>query len=160
MAEITVRKAREDDLGAVVDITNHCIRTSACTLKGREELPEALVESFRLRGEGYPLLVAERGNEVVGWEDLTPHSERSAYRFTVHDAVSVRYDLRGQEIGTAILASARELGYRSVVAVITASQTPSLDPHRGLGFIDAGRLRQAGFKLGRWEDVVTLQLML
>jgi phosphinothricin acetyltransferase len=29
--------------------------------------------------------------------------------------------------------------------------------HRALGFVEAGRLRQVGFKHGRWLDVVLMQ---
>lgn len=103
MRDIIVRPAAWDDLQAVVDITNHYIRTSTCTMKEREESLDAARERFHLREERYPLLVAEVGKEVVGWGDLTAHSERTAYRFTVHDAVYVRDDLRGQGIGTVIL---------------------------------------------------------
>jgi phosphinothricin acetyltransferase len=109
-------------------------------------------------------LVAVRGNEVVGWGALTPHSERSAYRFTVHDAVYVREDLRGEGIGSAILtsltATARELGYHSMVAVIGAAQTASLGLHHKFGFKNAGYLKEVGFKFGQWVDVVDLQLRL
>jgi len=163
MRDIIVRPAAWDDLQAIVDITNHYIRTSTCTMKEREEDLDAARERFPLRGERYPLLVAEIGKEVVGWGDLTAHSERTAYRFTVHDAVYVRDDMRRQGIGTVILnaliSAAKGLGYHSMIAVIAAPQTPSIGLHHKLGFRDVAHLEQVGFKFEQWVDVMNLQLM-
>lgn len=164
MSDIVVRRATESDLQAIADITNHYIRTSPCTMKEWEERVDDLRERYRAAGGRYPLFVAEVDGEVLGWGDLTAHSERSAYRYTVHDAVYVRDDKREQGIGTALLtvliSTARELGYHSMIAVITASQTPSVELHHKFGFKDAGRLQQVGLKFGQWMDVIYLQLLL
>lgn len=164
MPDITVRSASMEDLEAVVEITNHYIRHSLCIMKERDERVEERRDWLLNHGDRYPLMVAVRGDEVVGWGSLTPHSERSAYRFTVHDSVYVREDLRGQGVGSAILmsliATARGLGYHSVVAVIGAAQPASLALHHKFGFQDAGHLKEAGFKFGQWVDVVDLQLRL
>jgi phosphinothricin acetyltransferase len=164
MQDITVRLASENDLQAIADITNHYIRTSTCTMKEREETLDAMRERFHGRDARYPLFVAEANGEVVGWGDLTPHSERTAYRFTVHDALYVRDDMRGQGVGTALLtvlvSAARELGHHSIVAVIASSQPPSIALHHKFGFKDVAHLQQVGFKFGQWVDVVNLQLLL
>lgn len=164
MAEPTVRLARDDDLAAVVDITNHYIRTSLCIMKERDETADEKRRWLHANGEPYPTIVAVRDGEVVGWGALSPHSDRTAYRYTVHDAVYVREDLRGQGIGTALLERlielARERGYHSLIAVIGAAQPASLTLHRKHGFKDVAYLEQVGLKFGQWVDVVELQLML
>jgi len=47
-----------------------------------------------------------------------------------------------------------------MVARVTSENEPSLRLHQRHGFQRAGYERQAAFKLNRWLDVVTLQLML
>jgi len=161
---LAVRPARPADLATVVAITNHYIRSSLCIMKEREETVEERQDWLRRHGDRYPLLVAERDGEVVGWGSLTPHSDRTAYRYTVHDAVYVREDLRGQGIGDAILGTlvdrAKELGNHSVIAVIGSEQSASLALHRKHGFKDVGYLEQVGYKFGQWVDVVELQRLL
>jgi phosphinothricin acetyltransferase len=164
MSALMVRPALPEDVDAVVAITNHYIRHSLCIMKEQDKDVEERSEWLERYGDRYPLVVALSDWEVVGWGALTPHSERTAYRYTVHDAVYVREDRRGQGIGTTILrdlvSKAKELGYHSVIAVIGASQPASLALHRKFGFKDVAYLEQVGFKFGQWVDVVHLQLML
>jgi phosphinothricin acetyltransferase len=67
-------------------------------------------------------------------------------------------------LGTALLkelvARARRLGHHTVIAVISADQPASIALHAKLGFVEAGRLREVGFKFGRWLEVVWMQRML
>jgi len=164
MMDYTIRRAGQDDLPAVIGITNHYIRHSSCIMKERDEQMEERSIWLTENGDRYPLFVAVKGDEVVGWGGLSPHSERTAYRYTVHDAVYVRQDLRGQGIGSCLLdrliSAAKELGYRSVIAVVVSDHQASIDLHHRHGFRDAGCLRQVGYKFGKWIDVMNMQLML
>ena len=52
-------------------------------------------------------------------------------------------------------------GARQSIAVIADGGDPGSQAlHRALGFVEAGRLRQVGFKHGRWLDVVLMQASL
>ena len=59
-----------------------------------------------------------------------------------------------------LLAQAGELGYRSVIARITAGNEASLLLHERRGFVRVGLEIRVAFKLGMWVDVVTLQRIL
>ena len=50
-----------------------------------------------------------------------------------------------------------ERGHHSVLARVTAVNTPSLRLHEGHGFARVGLERDVAWKLGRWLDVVVLQ---
>lgn len=41
-----------------------------------------------------------------------------------------------------------------------AENEASLRPGQAFGFVEVGRLWEVGFKLGRWLDVIYMQLML
>ena len=47
--------------------------------------------------------------------------------------------------------------YRFTLAVISADQEPSMVLHRGMGFVEVGRLLRVGYKFDRWLDVAFLQ---
>ena len=114
--------------------------------------------------DDYPAVVAVEGDEVIAFGSLAPYRPKPSYRWTVEDSVYVKDGYRGKGVGADILAElmgrARERGHRSVIARVTSENTPSLCLHRRHGFQRAGYERQVAFKLDRWLDVVTLQLLL
>ena len=80
-----------------------------------------------------------------------------AYRSTAEESIYIADGFRGQGAGRAllgaILGEARALILHVVMAGIVACQEASLALHRSLGFVEAGRYRHMGFKLGSWHDV-------
>jgi phosphinothricin acetyltransferase len=60
----------------------------------------------------------------------------------------------------ALIEAARRMGLRSILANISADQTPSIRLHEKFGFQQAAHLRQVGTKFNRRFDAVYLQLLL
>jgi L-amino acid N-acyltransferase YncA len=158
-----VRDARESDLAAVAAIYAHHVMHGLATF---EEVPPSADELRARRASiistGLPYLVAEADSGIVGYAYAARYRDRPAYRYTVEDSVYVADGLGGRGIGRALLASliARcEAGpWRQMVAIIGDSgNAGSIALHRSLGFRQAGTLRSAGFKLGRWVDSVLMQ---
>ncbi|HSZ56992.1 MAG TPA: GNAT family N-acetyltransferase [Tepidisphaeraceae bacterium] len=159
-----IRPATEADLVAINDIYNYYVRCSTCTY---QDEPSSLSERrdwFAGHGPSHPVVVYQEGSEVGGWASLSRFHARSAYRHTVENSVYVRSDLHGRGIGSVLLGhsieQARQLGHRTILALIDADQTASIAIHRKFGFEEVAHLRQVGFKFGRWLDVVYLQLLL
>ena len=102
-------------------------------------------------------MVAEVGKAIAGWGALSPFHGRSAYRMTVENSIYVDPPYHRRGIGQALLfhllVQARLLGHHAIVALIDADQEASVALHAKLGFVDAGLLRQVGFKFGRFLDV-------
>lgn len=130
-----------------------------------EETPPALAEMMRRRATilalGLPYLVAERGDEIVGFAYAGRYRDRAAYRLTVEDSVYVDATRRGGGIGRLLLATLIErctdAGYRQMVAVIgNSANAASIGLHARLGFRMAGVLPSVGFKLGQWVDSVLM----
>lgn len=159
-----IRLATAADLPAIHAIYNHYVLNSVCTYQDEVEPLSAREAWFAARGPEHPVTVAERDRAVVGWGALSRFHARSAYRRTVENAVYVRHDQHRLGVGQALLADlidrAGALGHHTIVALVDAEQSGSLAIHERFGFQHAGRLRQAGFKFGRWLDVIYLQKML
>lgn len=159
--ELRIRRAREADLPAILEIYNHEVATSTSTW---DEEPHTLDQRrawLRSMHRTDPVLVAEAGNAVVGFAYLHRMSDKAGWRFTREDTIYLHRDYRGQGIGRALLGAlldeARALGLHLVIATISEENEASIALHRSLGFEVAGRLEECGYKFGRWLNVVYMQ---
>jgi phosphinothricin acetyltransferase len=158
---IIIRPAGIGDLAAINAIYNHYVLTCTCTWQVQPDSDQTRRAWFDSHGPAHPVLVAQDGGEVVGWGSLSPFAQREGWRHTVEDSLYVRPDCQGRGVGSRMLgeliARARALGHRSIVAVISADQKPSIALHGRLGFVERGRLLHAGRKFGTWLDAVYMQ---
>ena len=158
-----VRPALPADLGAITAIFAHYVTASVVTF---EETPPG-VSQWRgrlddLAQRGLPFLVADEDGSVAGYAFASPWRPKAAYRHTVEDSVYLAPERTGRGLGglllRALLAECAKAGVRQVLAVIADTGEPvSLVLHRSCGFSDAGRLREVGYKHGRWVDTLLLQ---
>jgi phosphinothricin acetyltransferase len=164
MPGTTIRLAHGADLPAINAIYNHYVLHSTCTYQEDPSTAEDRAGWFAAHGPVHPITVAEVEGEVVGWGSLSRFHPRSAYRRTVENSVYVRHDLHRRGIGRALLADligrAEALGHHTIIAIIDAEQPASVAIHRAHGFDSVSRLKEVGFKFGRWRDVVHMQRML
>ena len=159
-----IRDALAADLPAITAIYAHHVRTGTGTFEedppGEAEMAERLA---KVQKAGWAWLVAEAPDgTILGYAYFTQIRDRSAYRFTAEDSIYVRDDVRGQGVGKGLvetlLSRAEACGFRQIFAVIGDSENAgSIGLHASLGFRQVGVMRSAGFKFGRWLDVVTMQ---
>jgi L-amino acid N-acyltransferase YncA len=112
--------------------------------------------------KGLPWLVAERAGVLLGYAYANYFRPRRAYRFCLEDSVYLAADARGQGLGRLLLAEllsrCEAAGARQMLAVIgDSANAASLGVHRALGFEQVGVMKAAGWKFGRWLDVVVMQ---
>jgi phosphinothricin acetyltransferase len=165
MDAIAIRPATQADLRAIDDIYNWYVPRSTCTYQEEIEPFETRATWFHSHGPKHPVTVAlDASGEIVGWGALSEFRERSAYRHTVENSLYIRLDRHGRGIGSALLADliarATALGHHTIVAGIDAEQSSSIRLHEKFGFVECARIKAAGFKFGRWLDVIYMQLML
>lgn len=166
VASVTVRPATSGDMGAVQRIYAYHVTHG---LGSFEETPPDVAEMARryesVTGSGFPFLVAERDGTVCGYAYIGPYRPRAAYRFSVENSVYVAAGEIARGIGSALMEElirlAEERGARLMVAVIGDSDnTASIALHTRHGFKPVGTIRGAGYKHGRWVDVVMMQRVL
>ena len=112
--------------------------------------------------KGWPFLVVEDEGEVVGYAYASQFRDRPAYAHTCEDSIYITHDRRGGGIGKvlleALIDAAREAGFEQMIGVIGGGEPASVAVHKRCGFIEAGRMREVGYKFGKLLDTVYVQL--
>ena len=161
--DLVLRDATAADAEALAEIYAHYVQRTVITFDEQPlSAPEWAQKLAHIQAEGWPVLVAEVDGQVLGYAYVSQFRAKSAYRFTVEDSIYLSPDATGRGIGRPLLGEllvrAAAAGARSVVAVIAAPGEASVALHARAGFADAGVLRDAGFKFGRWVDTIQMQL--
>jgi L-amino acid N-acyltransferase YncA len=106
---------------------------------------------------GHALLVAVRGEEVLGYAKSGVFKEKAAYATTCETSVYVAEQHRGEGVGDALyrelLARLDASAARLAVAGVTEPNPASERLHLAHGFTEVGTFRGVGVKLGRAWDV-------
>jgi len=160
---LRIRSAAPDDVAAIAFIYGHHALHGTGTFE--EEAPSIDDMADRLakvRARGWPWLVAEKDGQVVGYAYTAQFRDRAAYRFAGEDSVYIHPDHMGAGIGRALLdallPASAEAGFQRMFAVIgDSANTGSIRLHERTGFDHCGKLDKAGFKFGRYLDVVFMQ---
>ena len=157
-----IRDATEADLPAILAIYNDVLTTSTAIFSESPTTLEHRLQWFGARRDaGYPVLVADDGQGVLGFASFGDFRSWPGYRHTVEHSVHVRADARGRGVGRelmiALLERAGQLGKHVMVAGVDAENLVSIRMHEQLGFHRAGTLHQVGCKFGRWLDLTFLE---
>jgi phosphinothricin acetyltransferase len=161
---VVIRPATPDDLTAINAIYNYYVAHSTCVWTTQPCSEAERIAWYQEHGPTMPVLVAEQSGRVVGWSALG--SFRVAYTAagTLEDSIYVHHNFHRQRIGSRLLQAlievARHLGLRSILANISADQTPSVRLHERFGFQKVAHLRQVGTKNKQRFDAIYLQLLL
>lgn len=128
--------------------------------------PDALEMAARIDrvlSRGWPWLVLEAADgRLLGYAYAAQFRDRAAYAATAETSVYVAEGEGGRGHGRALmealLAAARQAGFRTFLAIVgDSANAASLALHRALGFREVGTLRGVGRKFDRALDVVLLQ---
>ena len=159
---VRIRNSAEADVPAMLDIYSYHIQRGLGPYDIEPPHPEELKRRRKaMLKRRLPHLVADLDGVVVGYAYAAPFRKRPAYRYTVEHSIYVHKDHQGLGIGRLLLPSLIEActaaGCRQMIAVVDSANVPSLRLHESCGFVQAGILRNVGFKFGRWTDSVFLQ---
>jgi phosphinothricin acetyltransferase len=160
-----LRDAQPGDLPAVAAILNAEILSGTASWTETPKTPEDMARWLEGRvAQGYPVLVAEDGGEVLGYASYGPFRAGEGYRETVEHSVYVARAARGRGISRLLMArligAAKAAGYSRMVGGVSADQSASLGLHRALGFQEQGRLKGVGVKRGKRLDLALMVLAL
>lgn len=164
-AAVSVRDASEADVAAIVTITNDAILTTTAHWNIRPvTAEERLAWMAERRARGFPVLVAERAGDVVGFASFAQFRPFEGYAHTVEHGLYVAREAQRQGVGSALLGKlierARAYAAHVMVAGIEAGNEPSLALHARFGFVRVGLMPEVGRKFDRWLDLVLMQRVL
>ena len=160
--DVMIRMAQGSDADAIAQIYAYHVLNGTASF---DIVPRTSAETEQKIGDilskGWPFLVAERDNRILGYAYATAFRDRPAYGFTCEDSIYVDPDFMGQGVGVkllrALMVQATQCGFRQMVAVIGGAEPASVKLHSKLGFTQSGRMRSVGRKFGRWLDSVYMQ---
>lgn len=163
LPELQIRDAMLTDMPSVQALYAHYVLHELATF---ELVPPSLEEMCARRqailDSGLPYLVAQIGQDIVGYAYAAAYRPRPAYRYTIEDSVYLSPNHTGRGIGTALLTElirrCEQGPWRQMVAVITQGGTAgSAELHRKLGFQEVGRMPDVGHKFNRWVGTLIMQ---
>lgn len=156
----------ERHLEAIRAIFNEAIVNTTALYDYEPRSVERMQSWFETKRQGnFPILGAEDADgTLMGFATYGTFRPFPGYKFTVEHSVYVDTRFRGRGVGrfllTRLIETARQQEYHNMVGVIDAENQASIALHRQLGFAECARIRHAGYKFGRWLDVVFYQLLL
>lgn len=160
-----IRPSTTADCAIIATIYGHAVvhGTASWELEP-PDLAEMIKRREALLAAGYPYLVAERDDEILGYAYAGAYRPRPAYRSTVEDSVYIAPAAQRQGIGrsllTALIGECERRGFRQMMGIIGdghGGAAGSLRLHQTLGFELLGIARAVGYKHGRWLDQMILQ---
>ena len=160
-----LRDATEADVPRILDITNEAIANTTAIWDLEPMTLEARLAWFRDRAAaGFPILVAEVDEAIAGFGSYGAYHAKAGYKFTVEHSVYVAPPAQGLGLGklllSALIQHAAARGKHVMVGSIEAGNTASIALHKWAGFTEAGIVREAGWKFGRWLDALYMQKIL
>ena len=163
--EIRIRAYQTEDTQAILDIINYNILHSTAlydyNIRNYEQQQAILGDKTN---KGFPVLVAELNEELVGFGMYSEFRFREAYKFTVEHSVYVSEKHIGKGIGKVLLSEliqlAKAQGLHTMIGVIDSENQGSIEFHEQFGFKTVGIIKESGYKFDRWLDSVFVQLLL
>jgi len=159
-----IRKVREEDAVAIVEIYNYYLLQTTITFETEAVSTDEMRGRIKEISTKYPYFVYEEDSKVVGYSYANLWKKRCAYRSTVESTVYIAHDRRGHGIGRALMLALiealRQLGSHVVIACITVPNPESVKLHEALGFVKVSHFSEVGWKFNQWLDVGDWELIL
>jgi phosphinothricin acetyltransferase len=153
-----------EDQHEIMEIFNYYVEHSWAAYP-EERLPDAFFSLILEKSRNYPTVVArDRQGGVAGFGLMHPHNPMPVFARTAEITYFVRPGLTGKGIGKEMLASLEDLakgrGISNILANISSKNEGSIRFHQKNGFVECGRIREAGEKKGVLFDLVWMQKLL
>jgi phosphinothricin acetyltransferase len=159
MTSTEIRRARETDVPALLDIYNYYVANTHISfdLELRTLSERAVWFSQFDVGGRYQCFVAEKDGRPIGWASSSRFKDRAAYDSSVETTVYLVPRETGRGIGRSLYealfaALAREDVHRAYGGIATPNAR-SIRLHEILGFQRVACYREVGRKFGRFGDV-------
>lgn len=160
-----IREALAEDAKAIADIYNPYILNTVITFEETPVTPEEIQTRVEaVKALGYPYLVMEQNDLVIGYAYANLWRTRAAYRHTVETSIYLDPNSAGKGLGTVLykelLERLKTMDIHVILGGITLPNPVSVGLHEKLGFKKVAHFTQVGYKFGRWLDVGFWQLTL
>jgi L-amino acid N-acyltransferase len=160
-----IRPAGQRDAPAIMDIwnlviatTTHNFTTTPKTLAGVET---QIADHW---ADGHGIWVTEAAGAVAGFASYGQFRGGNGYARCMEHSVHLTEAARGKGLGRALMAvledHARQAGAHLMIAGISGENPGAQAFHAAIGYSHVARIPQAGWKWGRYLDLVLMQKIL
>lgn len=161
-----IRPATVLDAQGIAAIWNPFIENTAVTFNPVVKRPEEVAEMIVARttaGHGF-LVACDEECVITGFATYAQFRAGLGYSKSMEHTIILAPTEKGRGMGralmTAIEAHAREEGAHQMIAGISAENVAGIRFHEAMGYVEAARIREAGWKFGRFMDLVLMQKIL
>ena len=159
-----IRRATRDDAAAIADLWNPYIRDTAVTFNSAAKTPGDVAKMIADRdGLGQATFVVE-GPGLLGFASYAQFRGGVGYATCMEHSILLAPRAQGRGVGRglidAVCSHAAKAGAHQMIAGVSAENADGISFHARMGFVEIARVAQAGFKFGRFIDLLLMQKFL
>lgn len=162
--EYSIGPMSTEDCESVMDIFNFYVENTFAAYP-EDRLPYQAFDMFLKMSDGFPSgTIKDQNGKIVGFGMLRSHNPMPTFSQTAEVTYFIHPDHTGKGLGKMLLDSlekgAIDKGITTILANISSNNPNSIRFHEKNGFIECGRFRRVGRKMGEEFDTVWMQRML
>lgn len=160
-----IRSATAADAPALAALLNHWIENTAVTFNPVAKTADDILGMIATKAAaGHAFLVAAEGEILLGQASYGQFRAGEGYRTCMEHSISLSPAAKGKGIGRALMAAiedhARAAGAHQMIAGVSGENADGRAFHEHLGYRHIATIPEAGFKFGRYMDLVLMQKFL
>ena len=161
-----IRLATAQDAAALAMLWNPWIRDTVITFNSMEKTADDLAQMIVDRhSDRHAVFVAQAPDQnLLGFASYAQFRGGIGYATCMEHTIVLAPDARGRGAGRALMAAvethASGHGAHQMIAGITGENSAACAFHAALGYAHVATIPQAGFKFGRFLDLVLMQKFL
>lgn len=160
-----IRPARAEDAPALAALLNHWILHTAVTFNPAPKTEADILAMIADKAKaGHAFLVAEEDGQLLGQASYGQFRAGQGYRTCMEHSISLLPGTPRKGLGRALLTAvedhARTQGAHQMIAGISGENTAGQAFHARMGYRPIATIPEAGFKFGRYMDLVLMQKFL
>ena len=156
-----VRFATAADIPAILAIYAPYVKNTAISFEYSIPTLAEFSARFQQITEQFPWLVWEEDGKISGYAYAAAPFERAAFGWCAEPSIYLLPQAQGKGIGRKLYEALEKLlkiqGYRTLYAIVTTDNTPSIAFHKALGYRHLADFPNCGFKLDRWHGITWLE---
>ncbi len=165
---VIIRPVRLDDAERLVEIYGYYVARTAVSFEYDVPSVEEFRERIKRISSFYPYFVAEENGRVVAYTYAHEFGERKAYSWSAETTIYIDKSVRRCGIGrllyTELEKALKKMNITNLYARVAAVEREdeylshdSIEFHTRMGYREAGRLKNCGYKFSRWYDMVYME---
>jgi L-amino acid N-acyltransferase len=161
-----IRPATAEDAPAIAALLNHWIEGSAITFnhvsKTAADIRDMIAAKV-LAGHAF-LVSVDADGSLLGQASYGQFRPGVGYKTCMEHSIALAPAARGKGVGQALMAAiedhARAQGAHQMIAGVSGENDEGKAFHEKLGYAHVATVPEAGFKFGRYMDLVLMQKFL